>query len=185
MSCCTNTYNLGCFNHCGSISFGEATSTETLTAVVEFANQANQLEIDITNGDPYLIPLSGLNEDAFFTMKLYDDSGAVHTITIDEVVYDCFTFKTRVIYGATVSTTVSTTCCAPRIIEVTGLDEYTVTYSQFQAYGSIPNIQVVVKVGATYQRVDFQPTYDQMPDPQNITITINGTPPDTWYIIIS
>jgi hypothetical protein len=182
MSCCTKTYNLGCFNHCGSISFGEAESTETLTAILSFANNHQSLSIDISDGDPYLIPLSSLNEDAFYTFKLYDDSGSVHTVTIDDIEYDCFEFKTMVVSGITVSTSTSDTCCASKIIHVTE-ETYVLTKSQWSRYGAIPNLQAVVDVGGGYQNVDFQQQYNSMPTPTEITITVGGS--TDWYLIVS
>jgi len=33
MSCCNNTYNLGCFEHCKNVSFFSSTSTELIQIV--------------------------------------------------------------------------------------------------------------------------------------------------------
>jgi len=101
MSCCTNTYNLGCYNSCSVLSFGESTITGTVTGVFTFGNITTPQSISATEGEPLVFDLSKLNENATHTFQLYNSSGNKITQTIDDVVYDCFSV-TILIFGGTV-----------------------------------------------------------------------------------
>lgn len=183
MTCCDNTYKLGCFNHCSTIKFGTADATKTLTGIFTFAGSSYPLAIPIVTGQQYSIPLSGLNENAEYTLKLYNSDGTIYTITINDVEYDCFSLKTMVVYDSTSTTTSEeTVCCDPLIIHVTE-ESYVLTVSQWSSYGAIPELQVVVMIDGVYQNIDFQQTYDSMPTPTEITINAFGA--TDWYLIVS
>lgn len=183
MSCCSNTYFLGCFNHCGQITFGTASATETLTAVFSFAGIDASFDIGTISGDPYTINIGGLNENTSYTLKLYNEDGTEHTVDVNGVEYDCFRFKTKIIYGASPVEYAETACCSPTTIVVQGQQSYQLTFGQWSQYGAIPEIQVVINIDGELQNIAFQQVYDSMPNPTTITITLPGAP-DVWYIII-
>src|SRR5574343_593550 len=100
MSCCTNTpYFLGCVNHCSTLSFGIASETTTLTGVFTFAGIDSSQDISIIATEPITVDVSGLNEYASYTLKFYDSDGLPYSVDINGTEYDCFRFKTKVIYG--------------------------------------------------------------------------------------
>ena len=98
MSCCTNTYDLGCHNYCSVLSFGESEITGTVVGLFSFGNISVAQSISAITGEPFVFDLSLLNENAKQTIQLYNSSGNKITQIIDDVVYDCFTVTTQ-IYG--------------------------------------------------------------------------------------
>ena len=99
MSCCTNIYNLGCFNHCDTIEFVDLTAAETgvFTFNVKFAGQTFTLEQTIDLGDPLTLPLSNFNENAQLIVSITDPSGTAVTTEIDGTTYDCFQIDTKIV----------------------------------------------------------------------------------------
>jgi len=99
MSCCTNVYNLGCFNHCDTIEFVDLVASETgvYTFNVKFAGQTFTLEQTIEIGDPLTLPLSNFNENAQIIVTITEPSGTAVTATIDDVIYDCFQIDTKIV----------------------------------------------------------------------------------------
>lgn len=99
MGCCTNIYDLGCHSSCGNITlivdspvngqvkgvFTSNTSTKTLTTLV-------------TIGSAIIFPLSELNENACYKVKLYFNNELI-TFEHENIEYDCFEFKTVLDYG--------------------------------------------------------------------------------------
>jgi hypothetical protein len=115
MSCCTNTYNLGCHDHCGVISFGAAEVGGTYIGVFQSGNLSIKQSVIIAEGDPFMFDLSVLNEQSDYTLVIYHD-GAQISVTIDEVEYDCFRVKTEILGVSTPS--VMPTLCTPMCEEI-------------------------------------------------------------------
>lgn len=105
MSCCINTYDLGCHNYCSVLSFGESEITGTVTGLFSFGNISSVQSISATVGQPFVFDLSLLNENAKQTLQLYNSSGNKITQTIDDLVYDCFSVTTQIFGGVSQSGT--------------------------------------------------------------------------------
>jgi len=99
MSCCTNTYNLGCIYHCNQLSFGSADFGGTVVGVFTSGNIVISQSITVVEGEPFIFDMSRLNEDMAYTLTLYHDDEQI-SVTIDEVAYDCFSVKTTLIGDA-------------------------------------------------------------------------------------
>ncbi len=96
MSCCTNTYNLGCFSNCIVVTFLSAPETETITVVYEFAGIKQQQDFDALQGESIYLYLNTLNENASYSLSFYNSSGNKLLFEIADVSYDCFTFTTNI-----------------------------------------------------------------------------------------
>lgn len=96
MSCCTNTYNLGCFNNCSIIAVGLCLTSGTYNGVFTYGNISTTITVTAIENEPFLFDLSLLNENATFTLAIYDENENQITLTIDSVDYDCFKVKTQV-----------------------------------------------------------------------------------------
>lgn len=99
MSCCTNTYNLGCIYHCNQLSFGSADFGGTVVGVFTSGNIVISQSITVVEGEPFIFDMSRLNEEMAYTLTLYHDDEQI-SVTIDEVSYDCFSVKTTLIGDA-------------------------------------------------------------------------------------
>ena len=99
MSCCTNTYNLGCIYHCNQLSFGSADFGGTVVGVFTSGNIVISQSITVVEGEPFIFDMSRLNEEMAYTLTLYHDDEQI-SVTIDEVAYDCFSVKTTLIGDA-------------------------------------------------------------------------------------
>ncbi len=96
MSCCTKTYNLGCFNNCSIIAVGLCLTSGTYNGVFTYGNISTTITVTAIQNEPFLFDLSLLNENATFTLVIYDENENQITLTIDSVDYDCFKVKTQV-----------------------------------------------------------------------------------------
>lgn len=96
MSCCTKTYNLGCFNNCSIIAVGLCLTSGTYNGVFTYGNISTTITVTAIENEPFLFDLSLLNENATFTLAIYDENENQITLTIDSVDYDCFKVKTQV-----------------------------------------------------------------------------------------
>lgn len=102
MSCCTNTYNLGCHFQCSVIPLPVvADATKTLSGIFTFAGISYQRDIEIVSGETIELNLATLDlpELGIFDVQLYNPDGTRFTQTVDDVVYDCFFFSSSVLYG--------------------------------------------------------------------------------------
>ena len=93
--CCNNTYDFGCVNSCGVLSFGSAPADGTYYATFIFAGIPATQSITLSEGDAFAFDLSLLNEQADYQFAIYDNTSAVVRVAIDGVEYDCFTFETK------------------------------------------------------------------------------------------
>lgn len=99
MSCCTNTYNLGCIYHCNQLSFGTADFGGTIVGVFTSGNIVISQSITVVEGEPLIFDMSLLNEEMAYTLTLYHDDERI-SLNIDGVEYDCFSVKTTLIGDA-------------------------------------------------------------------------------------
>jgi hypothetical protein len=95
MSCCNNTYDLGCKSYCSTISFGVSEFSGTLYVIASFGNIKHVQQITVASGEPITIDLSHFNENADYTLYLENTLGQRFSVTIDDVAYDCFTVRTE------------------------------------------------------------------------------------------
>lgn len=128
MSCCTNTYNLGCYNSCSLLSFGTSDFNGTISGVFMFPSSSVAViqTISVIDGLPFVFDLSLVNENADFILQLFNSNGERVSVTIDEVVYDCFKLST-VLYGGVnvVGEVLPDVPNTPVVITADGGDTYT------------------------------------------------------------
>ena len=67
MSCCINTYNLGCFEHCKNVSFFSSTSTELIQIVYSVIDTNKVVEFEAIENEPISLDLSVLNENTNYS----------------------------------------------------------------------------------------------------------------------
>lgn len=107
--CCDNIYNLGCFGHCEAIVFpfnAEQTGEYLLDA--DFNNRLLTFRQNQAAGQPVVFN-APLNEDYLYKTRLYAPDGSLVTLTEmdiegNEIVYDCFAFRTRYSADITIET---------------------------------------------------------------------------------
>lgn len=193
MACCTNTYNLGCFDSCDTIQL-PFKYTQDGNYKIEFETQFRFKKTLVGIIDEYIeLDLSLFPENTTIFLKIYNVDGSRYTTVIDGISYDCFELKTEVIKSLDIPMggntpnipNIDTACCEPKIYEMNGVDTKVLTYGQWAKFGKIPTIEVYYKEGSSYIIIPIQPQYDTMPQPTTITITIPGIPSDTWYIKLS
>lgn len=73
-------------------------------------------------------------------------------------------------------------CCKPVLFTMNGVAEKILLYRDWQTYGDIPSLAVIAKINGQYQKADVDPVYDKMPNPSQITVTLDAVPADDWYI---
>jgi hypothetical protein len=96
MSCCNNTYNLGCYEHCKVVTFVNSPITAPLTAVYSFGNINIPIEVDGMIGAPIYLYLNVLNENTTYTLKFLDENQNAVVFNVGGVDYDCFTISTKI-----------------------------------------------------------------------------------------
>lgn len=93
-NCCQNIFELCRKNNCSIISFGTSLSDEIITLNYEFANIHQHSMLTISNGQPYYINLSNLNENACYNITSNRSDGSKYIFNIDGIGYDCIKIKT-------------------------------------------------------------------------------------------
>jgi hypothetical protein len=193
MACCTNTYDLGCFDSCDTILLNEETvgtdivyEQNGLLKILfetQFRFKINQ---DATQGEIIELDLQKFPENADITLRLYNADGSRFIHTIGSAMYDCFSIRID-IYRTNNYEAMGTlpTCCAPKIFSYTGVDTATLTYDDWSKFGKIPTLEAYYNDGSSYISIPIQPMFNSMPNPTQITVTIGGIPTDTWYIKLS
>lgn len=96
MSCCNNTYNLGCYDSCSNLSIGVAEVRGTYKGIFTSGNNRITQTITVISGQPFVFDLRELNESATYSLSIYRN-GVLQEITIDDIEYDCFSFKTQIL----------------------------------------------------------------------------------------
>lgn len=96
MSCCNNTYNLGCYDSCSNLSIGITEVSGTYKGIFTSGNNRITQTITVISGQPFVFDLRKLNESATYSLSIYRN-GVQQEITIDDVQYDCFSFKTQIL----------------------------------------------------------------------------------------
>lgn len=96
MSCCTNTYDLGCWESCETITATGITANATGKFIIRtLPNLADLVSFNRTIGQTLIIPNS-FNEDGITQFQIIDPNGDVFTYTTGGVTYDCFKIKNRI-----------------------------------------------------------------------------------------
>lgn len=124
MSCCTNTYDLGCIYYCNQLKFAEATFSGSVVGVFSNTNHAVSQNITVENGEPFMFDMSYLNENMDYTLRIYVN-GINISVEIDNIEYDCFTVKTEIIGVSVDFTPYPDTANATVVIIADGNASYT------------------------------------------------------------
>jgi len=96
MACCTNTYKLGCYEHCKVVTFFNSTVTAPLKAVYSYGNISQEFDIDALADAPIYLYLNQLNENTTYTLKIFDENSNVVTFNVGGIDYDCFEITTKI-----------------------------------------------------------------------------------------
>lgn len=96
MACCTNTYKLGCYEHCKVVTFFNSTVTAHLKAVYSYGNISQEFDIDALADAPIYLYLNQLNENTTYTLKIFDENSNVVTFNVGGIDYDCFEITTKI-----------------------------------------------------------------------------------------
>ena len=95
MSCCTNTYNYGCVDSCGTIKT-DILFSQTGEHIFYFDGVNKHKEIvDGIAGQAINIDLSELNANSCYSVKILNPDGTKFTFVKDTITYDCISFKTE------------------------------------------------------------------------------------------
>ena len=188
MNCCTNTYDLGCFDSCDTITLPfayEQNGTHKLQFETQFRFKYSLVG---TEGEDIELDLNVFPENQLIYWKLINPDGTTFTYAVGSSIYDCFSMRVD-IYKDTDYTPalnpVTNNCCMPKIYAITGTDTKVFTLPDWAVFGNIPTIDVYYKDGSEYITIPVQPVYNSMPTPTQITVTISGIPSDVWYIKLS
>ena len=186
MACCTNTYDLGCFDSCDTIQL-PFEYTQNGTYKIEFETQFRfKMSQDGIEGEPIELDLQMFPENRDLTLKIYNPDGTLFTYAVGSSLYDCFTLRNDIIINSTYTPMGTTAiCCTPKILAISGVATKTITYDDWSKFGKVPTIEVYYKDGSSYITIPIEPVFDTMPNPTSITITIPAIPADTWYIKLS
>jgi len=98
MSCCCDTkLDLGCINPCLPLQISYI-SPVAGTYILELNSgiRTDQISATIDAGEPLIFDLEGINEDMTFTAKIYLSGSAIVFKDSKGIVYDCFTFTTKI-----------------------------------------------------------------------------------------
>jgi hypothetical protein len=96
--CCINTLNLGCFNPCGLVfdagvvGVGDAGDWSLR---VDFGRSFLIFDNTFVEGQPIRFKLSNINELYTYTATITKPDGSLFTLTVGDIVYDCFKFSTK------------------------------------------------------------------------------------------
>jgi len=96
MSCCVNTYNLGCFEHCKNVSFFSSTYTGLIQIVYSVIDTNKVVEFEAIENEPIIFDLSVLNENTNYSISIFDENGNKKAFNIGGINYDCFKIKTKI-----------------------------------------------------------------------------------------
>ena len=187
MACCTNTYDLGCFDSCDTIQLPfeyEQNGTHKIEFETQFRFKFSQ---EGTAGETVELDLTLFPENTDLTLKIFNPDGTRFVYTVGSSMYDCFTMRIDIFNSSTYTPMGTTpTCCTPKILAMSGVATKTLVYDDWSKFETAPpNIEVYYKDGADYITIPVQPVFIGMPMPTSIIITIPAIPADTWYIKLS
>ena len=106
MSCCTNTYDLGCLGHCDIVTLPDTVGIDeagTWTFQVKKPDNAVvSITADLNEGDDIAFVIADiLSPNTSFTFSVLDAAGEPYSyVAYDGTSYDCFAFST--VYNVTV-----------------------------------------------------------------------------------
>lgn len=186
MNCCTNTYDLGCFDSCDTIQLPfeyEQNGTHKIEFETQFRFKFSQ---EGTAGETVELDLTLFPENTDLTLKIFNPDGTRFVYTVGSSMYDCFTMRIDIFNSSTYTPMGTTpTCCTPKILAMSGVATKTLVYDDWSKFGQVPTIEVYYKEGSSYITIPVEPIFDSMPSPTSITINIPAIPADTWYIKLS
>jgi hypothetical protein len=93
---CLNIYDMGCMQHCGEIELEQVSEFTGIATLNTFFNGNTIVQsFPVTEGEPVVIPMDGLNENYEYNIQLKDAAGEVITLVFGspEENYDCFKIK--------------------------------------------------------------------------------------------
>ncbi len=188
MNCCTNTYDLGCFDSCDTITLPFAFE-QNGTHKIQFETQF-RFKYSITGvaNEDVELDLTIFPENQFIYWRMINPDGTPFTYAVGSALYDCFSMRVDVYKDAEYTPVENVTinkCCKPKIYAISGTDSKVFNLSDWVVFGDIPTIDVYYKDGSDYITIPVQPVYNSMPTPTQITVTISGIPSDVWYIKLS
>lgn len=139
-NCCTKTLDLGCWSCCQKFIELPIVYPSTGEFRVWFKYVGRRLFRTLTGveGEPVIIPVSGLNEEFTFYGYLTDPDNAAWPFTVDGVVYDCFSFKFH--EGVELQPEPSG-ACSPATVNINGVEVAT------PASGATADLEVVDQDG--------------------------------------
>jgi len=186
MACCTNTYDLGCFDSCDTIVL-PFEYVQNGTHKILFETQFRfKLQQTGTAGESIELDLQKFPENTDLTLRIFNPDGTQFTYAVGSAEYDCFSIRIDIYKTNNYEPMADTdTCCTPKIYAYTGVDTATLVYDDWSKFGKVPTIEAYYKDGSNYITIPIQPVFDAMPNPTSITVTIGGIPADTWYIKLS
>lgn len=94
MSCCTKTYNFGCFESCESITDGITVSQTGVFTVRLMPTMKDIATFERANGQTLIIP-NQFNEMGISVFQIINPDGTVFTYTDGGTTYDCFQIENR------------------------------------------------------------------------------------------
>ena len=189
MACCTNTYDLGCFDSCDTIVL-PFEYTQNGTYKILFETQFRfKLSQEGIIGDNIELDLQKFPENTTISFRIFNPDGTQFIYAYSSAMYDCFTMRVDIYrstdYTTTTTTPTSVVCCTPKIYAYTGVDTAVLNYDDWSKFGAIPTLEAYYNDGGSYITIPIQPMFNSMPNPTQITVTIGGIPTDTWYIKLS
>lgn len=93
--CCTNTLDLCEISACDSVDLGiKAQEHGVYKFILDFLGSQITLTKDFEVDDELSFSVTDLNENMAFTGQVYAPSGKQILISKNDVIYDCFKFKT-------------------------------------------------------------------------------------------
>lgn len=95
--CCQNSLDLGCINSCLPLRISYiAPAAGTYILDLSSGIRADQITTKIDAGEPLIFDLNGINEDIKYQCKVYLSGTALSFKDAKGIIYDCFTFTTKI-----------------------------------------------------------------------------------------
>lgn len=96
MSCCLDLFDLGCFNHCDSITFFNSPVTGSLSLIFESSNHIVKRIYSATLGQPIILDISVLNENMEYNLTIKKADGTILQFSTTDGFKYCFKLKTKI-----------------------------------------------------------------------------------------
>jgi hypothetical protein len=93
LSCCTNTYYLGCVDSCAMVTLPIVFPTDGHYTLYFSGTNNVKITVSGVSGEPILLDATLLNANSIYTFYIQNTSGVRQLFEIGEVEYDCFKIK--------------------------------------------------------------------------------------------